>query len=107
MSGQDPRHTALRQAVRAGTPYAYARGMMVVLVLSAQRDPLTGKVGGQVIAKECASAGLAKAVRDRVLLDLQAYPAFAGRILDVSEQLALQALRPSDLPSADGEGTSP
>lgn len=82
---------AFTHAVRAGTPFVFASGRHVALIMRASKDPLTWKLGGNWEWREVESAGFAKAVADRVLLDLKRYPQHGALAIDVSIQMVESA----------------
>lgn len=87
----DIRARAMRAANRAGTPYVHRTGNQLALVLSVKVDFSISQMSGQVLLKECSSAGLARAVAARVLGDLERNPQHRDRILDVSALLVRSA----------------
>lgn len=88
-----PQAVALRQASNAQSlPYVYQSGQDVVVVFSVSTHASANRVQGQLVQRRFQSAGLARAVAKRVLMDLRAFGQ-PRRILEISEEYQLAAMR--------------
>lgn len=70
----DPVKAALRAASRYGVPWVQTAGPLVVLVLHAEGNPITGEQRGQALTRMCASAGMARRVAAYALHALVVFP---------------------------------